>query len=74
MIVQSAARIMHDNILVGTHSLEAARVNEIGRYLYTSSAFFGLLRPPSTRWCAGNLGQAGSALGSLHDPAPVRVS
>ena len=30
--------IMHDNVLINTHMLEAARVNEVGRYLYTSSA------------------------------------
>ncbi|HEV8353889.1 MAG TPA: NAD-dependent epimerase/dehydratase family protein [bacterium] len=32
------APVMHDNVLINTHMLEAARVNGIGRYLYTSSA------------------------------------
>lgn len=32
------ARILHDNILINTHSLEAARENGVERYLYSSSA------------------------------------
>jgi GDP-D-mannose 3', 5'-epimerase len=32
------AEILHNNILINTHTLEAARLNGIGRYLYTSSA------------------------------------
>lgn len=32
------AEIMHDNALINLHMLEAARVNGVGRYLYTSSA------------------------------------
>ncbi len=32
------ARILHDNILINTHTLDAARVNGVKRYLYTSSA------------------------------------
>src|SRR2546425_2619483 len=32
------AEIMHDNVLINTHMLEAARVNGVDRYLYTSSA------------------------------------
>jgi nucleoside-diphosphate-sugar epimerase len=32
------AVIMHDNVLINTHMLEAARVQGIERYLYTSSA------------------------------------
>src|SRR5258705_9430948 len=32
------ARILHNNILISTHTLEAARQNGIKRYLYTSSA------------------------------------
>src|SRR5213596_1637016 len=32
------AEIMHDNVLINIHMLEAARLNEITRYLYTSSA------------------------------------
>jgi GDP-D-mannose 3', 5'-epimerase len=32
------AVIMHDNVLINTHMLEAARLAEVGRYLYTSSA------------------------------------
>jgi nucleoside-diphosphate-sugar epimerase len=32
------AEIMHDNVLINIHMLEAARLNGIKRYLYTSSA------------------------------------
>ncbi len=32
------AQILHNNILINTHTIEAARVNGVGRYLYTSSA------------------------------------
>jgi len=32
------AVIMHDNVLINTHVLEAARQQGVGRYLYTSSA------------------------------------
>src|SRR6266516_7174214 len=32
------AEIMHDNVLINAHMLEAARLNGITRYLYTSSA------------------------------------
>jgi nucleoside-diphosphate-sugar epimerase len=32
------AEIMHDNVLINVHMLEAARVNGVKRYLYTSSA------------------------------------
>ncbi len=32
------AQILHNNILINTHTMEAARVNGVGRYLYTSSA------------------------------------
>ncbi|MBW1886298.1 MAG: NAD-dependent epimerase/dehydratase family protein [Deltaproteobacteria bacterium] len=32
------AEIMHDNVLINIHMLEAARQSDIGRYLYTSSA------------------------------------
>lgn len=32
------AEIVHDNILINIHMLEAARVNKIEKYLYTSSA------------------------------------
>src|SRR6266508_5421758 len=32
------AEIMHDNVLINVHMLEAARLNGIRRYLYTSSA------------------------------------
>ena len=37
-IESNKAVIMHDNVLINTHMLEAARVNGIERYLYTSSA------------------------------------
>ena len=32
------AQILHNNILISTHTLEAARQNGVSRYLYTSSA------------------------------------
>ena len=32
------AEILHNNVLINTHTLEAARRNGVGRYLYTSSA------------------------------------
>jgi len=32
------AQILHNNSLINIHMLEAARVNEVSRYLYTSSA------------------------------------
>lgn len=32
------AQILHNNILINTHTLDAARVNGVKRYLYTSSA------------------------------------
>ncbi len=32
------SEILHNNILINTHSIEAARVNGVKRYLYTSSA------------------------------------
>ncbi len=32
------ADILHNNILINTHSIDAARVNGVKRYLYTSSA------------------------------------
>jgi GDP-D-mannose 3',5'-epimerase len=32
------AEILHNNILISTHTLEAARENGVSRYLYTSSA------------------------------------
>ena len=32
------AQILHNNILISTHTLEAARENGVRRYLYTSSA------------------------------------
>src|SRR3989442_3315864 len=32
------AEIMHDNVLINVHMLEAARLNGVSRYLYTSSA------------------------------------
>jgi nucleoside-diphosphate-sugar epimerase len=32
------AQILHNNLLISTHTLEAARQNGVGRYLYTSSA------------------------------------
>jgi GDP-D-mannose 3',5'-epimerase len=32
------AEILHNNILISTHTIEAARENKVSRYLYTSSA------------------------------------
>jgi len=32
------AEILHNNLLISTHTLDAARANGVGRYLYTSSA------------------------------------
>jgi GDP-D-mannose 3',5'-epimerase len=37
-IEHNKAVIMHDNVLINIHMLEAARQNGIRRYLYTSSA------------------------------------
>jgi GDP-D-mannose 3',5'-epimerase len=37
-IEANKAVIMHDNVLINTHMIEAARVNGASRYLYTSSA------------------------------------
>ena len=37
-IEHNKAVIMHDNVLINVHMLEAARLNGISRYLYTSSA------------------------------------
>jgi nucleoside-diphosphate-sugar epimerase len=37
-IEANKAVIMHDNVLINIHMLEAARVNHVRRYLYTSSA------------------------------------
>src|SRR5712691_5416857 len=32
------AEIMHDNVLINIHILEASRLNEVEKFLYTSSA------------------------------------
>jgi nucleoside-diphosphate-sugar epimerase len=37
-IEHNKAVIMHDNVLINVHMLEAARQNQVARYLYTSSA------------------------------------
>ncbi len=37
-IEHNKAVIMHDNVLINTHMIEAARQNGVSRYLYTSSA------------------------------------
>jgi GDP-D-mannose 3', 5'-epimerase len=37
-IEHNKAIIMHDNVLINTHMIEAARQNGVRRYLYTSSA------------------------------------
>jgi len=37
-ISSNHSAILHNNVLINTHTLEAARLNEVNRYLYTSSA------------------------------------
>lgn len=37
-ISQFHAQILHNNVLINTHTIEAARLNGVSRYLYTSSA------------------------------------
>ena len=37
-ITEVGAEVMHDNILINTHMLEAARQNKVKRYLFTSPA------------------------------------
>jgi nucleoside-diphosphate-sugar epimerase len=37
-ITEVGAEVMHDNVLINTHMLEASRQNKVKRYLYTSSA------------------------------------
>jgi nucleoside-diphosphate-sugar epimerase len=37
-ITSVGAEVMHDNVLINTYMLEAARQNKVKRYLYTSSA------------------------------------
>ena len=37
-IESNKAAIMHDNVLINIHMLEAARLNGVGRFLFTSSA------------------------------------
>jgi nucleoside-diphosphate-sugar epimerase len=37
-ISKNHAQILHNNVLINTHTLEAARTNGVERYLYTSSA------------------------------------
>jgi GDP-D-mannose 3', 5'-epimerase len=37
-ITEIGAEVMHDNVLINTFMLEAARINKVQRYLYTSSA------------------------------------
>jgi GDP-D-mannose 3', 5'-epimerase len=37
-ITEIGAEVMHDNVLINTFMLEAARINKVKRYLYTSSA------------------------------------
>src|SRR5438093_5203655 len=37
-ISQHHAQILHNNVLINTHTIEAARCNGVRRYLYTSSA------------------------------------
>jgi GDP-D-mannose 3', 5'-epimerase len=37
-ISQHHAEILHNNVLINVHTIEAARVNGVKRYLYTSSA------------------------------------
>jgi len=37
-ITNVGAEVMHDNVLINTHMLEASRQNKVKRYLFTSSA------------------------------------
>ena len=37
-ITEIGAAVMHDNVLINTFMLEAARINKVKKYLYTSSA------------------------------------
>ena len=37
-ITSVGAEVMHDNTLINTYMLEASRMNEVGRYLFSSSA------------------------------------
>lgn len=37
-ITEVGAEVMHDNILINTHMLEASRLNKVKRYFYSSSA------------------------------------
>jgi GDP-D-mannose 3', 5'-epimerase len=37
-ISSNHSAILHNNVLINTHTLEAARLNDVNRYLYTSSA------------------------------------
>jgi len=37
-ITAEGAEVMHDNVLINTHMLEASRQNGVGRYLFSSSA------------------------------------
>ena len=37
-ITEIGAEVMHDNVLINTYMVEAARTNKVKRYLYTSSA------------------------------------
>jgi GDP-D-mannose 3',5'-epimerase len=47
------AEIMHDNVLINMHMLEAARVNDVERYLYTSSACIYPMYRQEEPDCAG---------------------
>jgi len=52
-ISANKAMIMHDNVLINTHMLEAAHVNGAGRYLYTSSACIYPMYRQEDPDCAG---------------------
>ncbi len=52
-ISANKAEIMHDNVLINVHMLEAARQHSVGRYLYTSSACIYPMYRQTEPDCAG---------------------
>jgi GDP-D-mannose 3',5'-epimerase len=52
-ISANKSEIMHDNVLINTHMIEAARQASVGRYLYTSSACIYPMYRQTDPDCAG---------------------
>ena len=52
-ISANKAEIMHDNVLINTHMLEAAHQTDVSRYLYTSSACIYPMYRQTDPDCAG---------------------